>query len=139
MNQRHIRIIELVSQYRKIEINELAEMMEFSKVTIRKDLDFLENKGILQRERGFAVLKSPADINCQMAFHYEAKAKIAKEAAKLVDEGETIIVDSGSTCALFAEELILAEKKITIITNSTYIANRVNDNSKIDIILLGGN
>lgn len=139
VNKRHTKIIELVSQYGKVEVNELSNILETSRVTIRKDLDHLADKGILQRERGYAILKRPDDINYRMAFHYEAKQKIARAAANLVEEGETIIVESGSTCALFVEQLLLIKRKVTIITNSAYIANCANDKSGIDIILLGGN
>lgn len=139
MNKRHAKMIEIVSQYGKIEVNELAEILKISKVTVRKDLEYLSEKGILKRERGFALLRSRDDINYRMAFHYEAKQRIAKAAAELVGDGETIIVESGSACALFAEEVLLMKRGITIITNSAYIANYVNDKPGTEIILLGGN
>lgn len=139
MNQRYTKLIEIVSQYGKIEVNELAKLLGTSQVTIRKDLDYLSEKGILRRERGYALLKSKDDINYHMAFHYEAKQKIAKAAANLVEDGETIIVESGSTCAMFAEQLVSVRKGIKIITNSSYIANFIKDNPNVEIILLGGN
>lgn len=139
MNQRHTKLIEIVSQYGKIEVNELAKLLRTSEVTIRKDLDYLSEKGILRRERGYALLKSKDDINYRMAFHYEAKQKIARAAADLVEDGETIIVESGSTCALFVEQLVSVRSGITIITNSSYVANFIKDNPNVEIILLGGN
>ena len=51
-------IISLVSQYQKIDVNTLSELLQVSKVTIRKDLDKLEGKGLLHREHGYAVLNS---------------------------------------------------------------------------------
>lgn len=139
MNQRHTKLIEIVSKYGKIEVNKLAKLLETSQVTIRKDLDYLSEKGILRRERGYALLKNKDDINYRMAFHYEEKQKIAKAAAELVEDGETIIVESGSTCAMFVEQLISTRKGITVITNSSYIANFIKDNLDVEIILLGGN
>lgn len=139
MNQRHTKLIEIVSQYGKIEVNELARLLETSQVTIRKDLDYLSKKSILRRERGYALLKSKDDINYRMAFHYEKKQKIAKAAADLVEDGETIIVESGSICAMFVEQLISIRKSITVITNSSYIANFIKENPDVEIILLGGN
>lgn len=139
MNQRHTKLIDIVSQYGKIEVNELAKLLETSQVTIRKDLDYLSDKGILRRERGYALLKSKDDINYHMAFHYEAKQKIARAAADLVEDGETIVVESGSTCAMFAEQLVSIRRGITVITNSSYIANFIKDNTNVEIILLGGN
>lgn len=139
MNQRHTKLIEIVSKYGKIEVNELAKLLGTSQVTIRKDLDYLSDKGILRRERGYALLKSKDDINYHMAFHYEAKQKIARAAADLVEDGETIVVESGSTCAMFAEQLVSIRRGITVITNSSYIANFIKDNTNVEIILLGGN
>jgi len=139
MNQRYAKLIEIVSQYGKVEVNELSKLLGTSQVTIRKDLDYLSDRGILRRERGYALLKSKDDINYRMAFHYEAKQKIAKAAADLVDDGETIIVESGSTCAMFAEQLVSTRRGITVITNSSYIANFIKDNPDVEIILLGGN
>ncbi|MGC4388380.1 DeoR family transcriptional regulator, partial [Streptococcus suis] len=57
------KIIQLVSQYEKIDVNSLAEQLDVSKVTIRKDLDKLESKGLLRREHGYAVLNSGDDLN----------------------------------------------------------------------------
>jgi len=139
MNQRHTKLIEIVSKYGKIEVNELSKLLGISRVTIRKDLNYLSEKGILRRERGYALLKSKDDINYHMAFHYEEKQKIAKAAADLVEDGETIIVESGSICAMFVEQLISTRMGITVITNSSYIANFIKDNLDVEIILLGGN
>lgn len=138
MKQRHSEIIEIVSQRKKIEVNELAQILNTTPVTIRKDLTYLQDKGILRRERGFALLNSPDDINYRMAFHFENKKKIAEYAAKLVSDGEIIILESGSTCALFAEEVAYTHKNVTFITNSAYIANYINSNNNNQIILLGG-
>ena len=90
-------ILKLVSQYEKIDVNTLSETLEVSKVTIRKDLDKLESKGLLHREHGYAVLNSGDDINVRLSFHYDTKRKIAQEAAKLVQDNETILIESGST------------------------------------------
>lgn len=139
MNERHTKLIEIVSRYGKIEVSELAKLLETSQVTVRKDLDYLSKRGILRRERGYALLKSEDDINYRMAFHYEVKQRIAKAAADLVGDGETIIVESGSTCAMFVEQLVSIRTGITVITNSSYIANFIKDKPDVQIILLGGN
>lgn len=139
MKERHTQLVEYVSLQGKVEVNELAKYLNTSAVTIRKDLDYLADRGILRRERGFAVLNDPQDINYRMAFHYEIKKKIAAEALELVKDGESVIIEAGSTCALFAEELAKKKKDITIITNSMHIANFVKDFSSVNIVLLGGN
>ncbi|WP_152161752.1 DeoR family transcriptional regulator, partial [Streptococcus pneumoniae] len=98
------QIIKLVSEYEKIDVNTLSEKLNVSKVTIRKDLDKLESKGLLHREHGYAVLNSGDDLNVRLSINYEIKRKIVQEAVKLVSDNETIMIESGSTCALLAEE-----------------------------------
>ena len=131
-------ILKLVSQYEKIDVNTLSETLEVSKVTIRKDLDKLESKGLLHREHGYAVLNSGDDINVRLSFHYDTKRKIAQEAAKLVQDNETILIESCSTCALLAEEICQTNKNVKIVTNSYFIADFVRNYDSCKIILLGG-
>ncbi|VUW99258.1 Glucitol operon repressor [Streptococcus constellatus] len=131
-------IINLVSQYEKIDVNTLSETLHVSKVTIRKDLDKLESKGLLHREHGYAVLNSDDDLNVRLSFHYNTKRSIAKEAAKLVKDNETIIIESGSTCALLAEEICQTKRNVKIVTNSYFIADYVRNYDSCTILLLGG-
>lgn len=138
MNVRHTALLEFITEHGKTEVGTLAEYLNTSKVTIRKDLDYLSERGMLKRERGYAVPNDPGDINYRMAFHYDIKHRIAKVAASYVKDGEMVIIESGSTCALLAEELAKANKNVTIITNSMYIANYIKDYTNIQIILLGG-
>lgn len=138
LKERHIALLEYVTEHGKTEVSALAEHLHTSKVTIRKDLDTLSERGILKRERGYAVLRDPGDINYRMAFHYDNKQKIAQAATALVEDGETLIIESGSTCTLFAEELARTRQNITIITNSVYLADYVADHANIQVILLGG-
>lgn len=139
MKERQAAIVDYVSTAGKVEVSVLADHFQISKVTIRKDLDFLSEKGILKRERGYALLNDPDDINYRMAFHYEVKKRIAEAAARLVSDGETILVESGSTCAIFAEEVAKTHHNVTIVTNSAHIAEFIKDEMGADIILLGGN
>ncbi|HIZ70593.1 MAG TPA: DeoR/GlpR family DNA-binding transcription regulator [Candidatus Atopostipes pullistercoris] len=135
---RQEKIVKIVSEHKKIEVNELSKRLEVSKVTIRKDLDKLEARGIIHREHGYAVLNSEDDLNYRLAINYELKRKIAKEAAKEVEDNETVLIESGSTCALLAEELAFNRKNVTIITNSSFIAGYVRESESVNIILLGG-
>ncbi|HGJ0818840.1 TPA: DeoR family transcriptional regulator, partial [Streptococcus pneumoniae] len=82
------QIIKLVSEYEKIDVNTLSEKLNVSKVTIRKDLDKLESKGLLHREHGYAVLNSGDDLNVRLSINYEIKRKIVQEAVKLVSDNE---------------------------------------------------
>ena len=138
MNERHTRIVNIVNKSKKIEVNALAEMLGVSPVTIRKDLGSLEEKGLLSREHGYAVMLNTDDINNRLAVCYETKVKIAKAAANMVSSGETVMIESGSSCALLAGELSNSDKDVTIITNSAFIAGYVRENGNSRVILLGG-
>lgn len=137
LKERYTRIIELVSQYKKIEVSRLAEELHISQVTIRKDLDYLAEKGILKRERGYALLVDPDNINYRMAFAFQRKQLIADAAVELIADGETVMIESGSCCMIFAEQLVHRRKDITIITNSAYLASFIRQ-YQVSIVLLGG-
>lgn len=138
MLKRHIQILELLTEHKKMEVAQLSQRLLVSQVTIRKDLDTLENKGLVKREHGFAHLYSNDDINNRLAYHYDIKVSIAKKALELVDDGETIMIESGSCCALLAYEIATHKKDITIITNSTFIADYIRKQPAVKIVLLGG-
>ena len=135
---RHTKILEILSKNGRAEVISLSDVLGVSQVTIRKDLGHLENRGLVRREHGYACLNSIDDTGKRMAFNYEIKRRIAAAAAATVEEGETVMIESGSCCALLAEELAAAQKDITIITNSVFIANFIRHASRTKIILLGG-
>lgn len=135
---REEEIIAIVSQKKKIEVNELSALLKVSKVTIRKDLDKLESRGLVHRQHGYALLNNSDDINYRLAQNYDLKRKIALEASKIVNDGEVIMIESGSTCALLAEELAFNRNDITIITNSCFIASYVRKADSVKVILIGG-
>jgi len=135
---REDEILSIVSQRKKIEVNELAQLLNVSKVTMRKDLDKLEEKGILHRQHGYAVLNNEDDINYRLAYSYNIKKKIAQAAAQLIEDGEVLMIESGSTCAILADEIANTKKDVTIITNSCFIASYVRKSENVKIILLGG-
>ena len=138
MKKRETVILEILSEYGKIDVVTLAEKLGVSQVTVRKDLDVLERKGILRREHGYAVFGGSDDINNRLAIHYEEKRLIAKQAAQLVSPGETVMIESGSCCALLAEEIAKTKPGATIITNSAFIASYVRNINNARVVLLGG-
>lgn len=138
MKNRGNKILELLTKNNKIEVSLLAEELGVSQVTMRKDLDALESKGIIKREHGFALLCSTDDINGRIAYHYEEKRKIAQKAAELVSNGDTIMIENGSCCALLADTLTATKSDLTIITNSAFIAEYIRGKSNFQINLLGG-
>jgi len=138
MKKRETIILELLAEQGKIDVVTLAEKLGVSQVTVRKDLDILEGKGIVRREHGYAVFGGSDDINNRLAFNYEQKQQIAKCAAELVAPGETVMIESGSCCALLAEEIARTKPGATIITNSAFIANYIRRVNKVRVVLLGG-
>ena len=133
MKNRGNKILELLTKDNKIEVSHLAEELGVSQVTMRKDLDTLESKGVIKREHGFALLCSTDDINGRIAYHYEEKRKIAQKAAGLVSNGDTIMIENGSCCALLADTLTATKKDLTIITNSAFIAEYIRGKSNFQI------
>ncbi len=137
MLQRHLKIIELLETNERLDVTTLANRFNISPSTIRKDLEYLESQGLLKRQHGYASRVSSDNITYRMAFNYEAKQAIALAASQLVCDGETIMIESGSTCALFASLVAEKKKDLTIITNSTFIARYIST-SNTSVILLGG-
>lgn len=137
MKERQNRILDALTKHEKLEVKELAEMMEVSQVTIRKDLDALTQQGLIIRNHGYATLNNSDDMNNRLAYHYEMKQRIAKKVCEDIHDGETMMIESGSCCALVALEIAQSKKNITIITNSAFIADYIR-NEEVKVILLGG-
>ena len=137
MTERQDRILEILAGTRRVDVSVLAKAMEVSQVTIRKDLDYLDELGYIKREHGYAQFGSIEDIGARIAVNYEIKRRIARTAARTVDDGETVMIESGSCCALLAEELA-NHKRVTIITNSAFIANHIRHAPFANVLVLGG-
>lgn len=138
MMTRHTKILELITENKKMEVTTLSKLLGVSQVTIRKDLGQLETNGLIIREHGYATLNSSDDINIRLAYRYDIKQKIAKEAVEYIEDGQTVMIESGSCCALVALEIAKSKKDITIITNSAFICDYIRKISSVKIILLGG-
>lgn len=138
MNERQNKILTLLAKEKKMEVAALSQLLGVSQVTIRKDLDQLENRGLVVRNHGFARLNDSDDINQRLAMHYDIKQKIAGAACQLIENGETVMVESGSCCALLALEIAKTKKDVTIITNSAFIGEYIRKSGDCKIVLLGG-
>ena len=138
MNKRQSQILDLLTQNKKLKVTELSDVLNVSQVTIRKDLSALEDSGIIVREHGYAKLNESDDINNRLAYHYDIKQKIAEKAVESIEDGETVMIESGSCCALVALEIAKTKKDVTLITNSAFIADYIRKTGNVRIILLGG-
>jgi len=137
LNDRQTKILKLLSRDVLTTVSELASSLKVSSVTIRQDLNFLEAEGLLKRVHGGAVLEDDDDLTNRLGFNYDKKLRIAKKLAGLVNEGETILIESGSANVLLARELV-KKKNITLVTTNVYIARQFRKNEQANIILLGG-
>lgn len=138
MNKRQSQILDLLTQNKKLKVTELSDVLNVSQVTIRKDLSALEDSGIIVREHGYAKLNESDDINNRLAYHYDIKQKIAEKAVESIEDGETVMIESGSCCALVALEIAKTKKDVTLITNSAFISDYIRKTGNVRIILLGG-
>jgi DeoR/GlpR family transcriptional regulator of sugar metabolism len=137
LNERQNRILQILGTDNQTSVNELSQRLDVSSVTIRQDLNHLESQGLLKRVHGGAVLKDGDDLDNRLGVNYDKKLKIARKVAGYVNEGETILIESGSVNALLARE-ILALKQVTIMTTNVFIARQFRRKEQANIILLGG-
>lgn len=136
---RRSQIEKIIYEKEKISVQELAAQFNISAETIRTDLSFLENKGILYRTHGGATLRGsnidmPMDIRTQE--NTEIKKRIAQEAIHLIRNDMIIYIDPSST-ALYLGKLLRLRKNITVVTNSFDLANLLRE-SEHKVYLLGG-
>ncbi len=136
MNSRQQNILQLVNERRTISVSELARISDVSEVTIRQDLNILEKRSYLKRVHGSAVAYESDDVDARMLTNFQLKKELAEYAASLVNDGETVFIEGGSTNALLARHLA-AMKKVTLITVSHYIVNLLKE-TECDVIILGG-
>ena len=137
LNVRQNNILRILGTDNQTSVSELSEKLNVSSVTIRHDLNQLEGEGLLKRVHGGAVLRDGDDLANRLGVNYERKLRIAKKVSSVVNEGETILIESGSVNVLLAREL-LKVKTVTIITTNVYIARQFRKNEQANIIILGG-
>ena len=122
-------------------VQDLSRIFDVTEVTIRQDLEALEKEGYVQREYGGAFLKDVGSFaktgKLFHQVHLEEKQSIAIKAANLIEEGDSIILDSGSTTTEIAKQLINFQE-LTIITNALNIALILGENHGINLIVTGG-
>lgn len=131
-------ILEILEKEKKVYIADLSKRFGASLVTIRSDLDVLAEEGKLVRMAGGAIL--PSDGNGASApkiVHYEEKRELAVQAAQLIQDGDTLFINSGTTTELISKELKI-RKNLNIVTNSLSVATELGTVPSFRVILLGG-
>ena len=134
-------ILGILAESGRIRVAALAARLNVSEATVRRDLEAMQGLGMLQRTHGGAMLTKPTAFEISFdesqGWAQAEKCAIGRRAAQLVQEGETIIIESGSTTLELARNLGEI-RKLTVLTNSLAICKELSANEGIEILVLGG-
>jgi len=141
VGERRQKILEVVSSGKAVTVEELSRILDVSPSTVRRDLRFLESRGLLYRTHGGAmppVLSSyePSLVEKESSM-VEEKEAIGKYAASLIEEGDTVVIDAGTTTIHIVRSLMVNKAKI--VTNFLKAALEVPYKPDIEVLLTGGN
>lgn len=135
------KILEILYKVGEISVKEISNSFNVSLETVRRDLNSMENEGLIIKTHGGAILnlESVRDISVDVRkeIFLSEKRIIAKNAISFIENGDIIMLDSSTTCLEIAKKLKKFEN-ITIITNSLIIASEVSRCVNIKLILIGG-
>jgi len=139
--ERKRKISQFIRENKKATVAELSKLFGVSRSTIRRDLEELDEQGVIQRAHGGAIIVERAapepPIIQRMAENEEEKRRIGRAAAELVRDGETVFLGSGTTTMEVARNLV-DRNNLTVITNALNIANLFAGKSNITVIVVGG-
>jgi len=139
--ERKLRIVELVKKSRVMSVSNLAGEFHVSEATIRRDLAEIETEGFLRRTRGGVIVDRGANMEPSFSQRYgqehEQKLRIAAKAAELVESGDHIALDSGTTTIHIARQLVNAQN-VTVVTNDINVAAELCDAPGVTVIVTGG-
>ncbi len=139
--QRREKILQLIQEDGHAKVLELSKLFKVTEVTIRQDLERMERQGLIVREHGGACLSDAGlnvkDLTLMNQNHLEEKKAIARKALTFIHDGETIILDSGSTTTEIAK-LMGGFTNLTVITNAINIALILGSMSGINLNVTGG-
>jgi DeoR family transcriptional regulator of aga operon len=138
--ERRTSILEKLEAEGQVNVTDLSKQFKVSEVTIRNDFLQLEKKNLLIRARGGAIKKRVGvdfELSRKQKINLDLKKKIGKKAAKLVKDGDTIIVDSGTTTEEMVKNLA-PDINLTVITNALNIANNLVYNDNVQVVMPGG-
>jgi DeoR/GlpR family transcriptional regulator of sugar metabolism len=142
LTPRHERILELLRRERVVEVSRLSEAFGVSSVTIRSDLDALERRRLLRRIRGGATAVQPARFERPLDLPSQSfaaeKERIGAMAARMVRDGETVILDAGTTACAMAMALSADLRDVLVITSSLDIAIALEAHAGVTVMVTGG-
>jgi DeoR family fructose operon transcriptional repressor len=138
---RQVRIRQMLESQEFVDLETLTRQLDASESSVRRDLALLEAEGLLKRVYGGAMAAQDSsshilDFAFQSSRMREEKQSIAALAAGLIEDGQTVLFDGGSTVALVARELV--NRSLHVMTNSLPIADIFADARQIEVTLTGG-
>ncbi|EHE97938.1 hypothetical protein HMPREF9469_03271 [ [[Clostridium] citroniae WAL-17108] len=141
LQERRNKIIELLHEDGIVKVSELMRLFDVSIETVRRDLEYMEEHGMLNRVYGGAVPAQPRatepSYSTREIKHFKEKKAIGEKAVELVRDEDVIAVDIGTTTLEFAKALV-GKRRVTVITNSMKIAMILSEDINIRVIMLGG-
>jgi DeoR family transcriptional regulator, fructose operon transcriptional repressor len=139
--ERKINIVEYIQKHKKATVPELCAAFDVSSATIRNDLRELENSGLIIRTHGGAMVKSKTGFELtdkqKQAQSSEEKKRIGELALGLIEDGDTILLDTGTTTGELAK-LLHTKQNINVVTNDYHIASVLEDFETVEVIFMGG-
>ncbi|MBS3762939.1 MAG: DeoR/GlpR transcriptional regulator [Planctomycetes bacterium] len=139
--RRKQRILEMTGQGQECSVHELADQFDVSEMTVRRDLADLADQGRIVRTHGGAAPASGVMFEFRFLNRVHEnrseKDEIARVAGEMVNDGDTVILDSGTTTLILSETL-RAKKNLSIVTTSLPVASKLQYCDNIDVVLLGG-
>ena len=140
--ERRQSLLDILRKQPGLRVPELAKLLDVSEGTVRNDLNALEEEGRLKRVHGGAVLNNQDQFqNISFVRRYKqniaAKIAIAREAALLVKEGDSILLDASST-AYYLAQALSERRHLRVMTNGFEVARELAQNSSNTVILIGG-
>lgn len=139
--ERKNAILETLQKEQRVLVSELSQAYGVTEETIRRDLDKLEKEGFVKKTYGGAVLNENTNIEMPLRIREKTNRKekqtIAKLVAAMIEEGDSIILDSSSTSLMVAQEL-KDRKKLTVITNSLEVLIEFSKSKGVHVISTGG-
>jgi DeoR family transcriptional regulator, aga operon transcriptional repressor len=140
--QRRQAILETLSESQEMSVTELSRRFGISEVSIRRDLEYLEQTGLLQRKHGRARMTQHRSIfEARLYQNVEVKRAIGAAAAQLIQAGDIVVLDSGTTVLEIARHIpaaLLEEGDLTVITRSLTIASEFRLRRQVRLLVLGG-
>jgi DeoR family fructose operon transcriptional repressor len=138
VDERRSKILRITEELGFVSLQRLVTDVAASESTIRRDLEFLDGAGLIQRTRGGAsfVGDSLSDFDARRSKASIEKQQIAKRTAELISAGETVLLDGGTTTLEVARHL--TGKSLQVLTNSLPIASLLMNRPEIELIFIGG-